>query len=79
MTSNPFKGWRVGRIPGKRVTATDEGVLLPLWLLYDGEHKADAAFRLSGTEAEHLHAELCFALGEVETATCRLARGGVIH
>lgn len=72
-TSNPAKGWRVDRIPGKRVTATDDGVRLPLWLLHDGEHKADTLFRLSPSEAEQLHAELCYALGEVEAPACRPA------
>lgn len=68
---NPAKGWRIDRIPGKRVTATEEGVRLPLWLLYDGEHKADTVIRLSPAEAEQLHAELCYALGEGEAPACR--------
>ncbi|MFI1487653.1 hypothetical protein [Streptomyces sp. NPDC020747] len=72
-TSNPARGWRIDRIPGKRVTATDEGVRLPLWLLYDGLHKADALFRLSRTEAEQLHAELCYVLDEGEAPACRPA------
>jgi hypothetical protein len=71
---NPARGWRVDRIPGKRVTATDDGVLLPLWLLYDGEHKADAAFRLTPSEAEQLHAELCYSLGDGESSACRRTR-----
>ncbi|NGO41933.1 hypothetical protein [Streptomyces ureilyticus] len=71
--SNPARGWRVDRIPGKRMTATDDGVLLPLWLLYDGKHKADAAFRLSLAEAEQLHAELCYSLGDGEAPACRPA------
>ncbi|PIM71043.1 hypothetical protein CTU88_21445 [Streptomyces sp. JV178] len=48
------------------MTATDDDVRLPLWLLYDGEHRADTVFRLSPAEAEQLHAELCYALGEGE-------------
>jgi hypothetical protein len=68
---NPAKGWRIDRIPGKRVTAADEGVRLPLWLLYDGEHKADALFRLSQAEAEQLHAELCYVLDGSEPPSCR--------
>ncbi|MHB9860010.1 hypothetical protein [Streptomyces sp. YIM S03343] len=70
-TENPAKGWRIDRVPGKRVTTTDEGVRLPLWLLYDGRHKADTVFRLSPAEAEQLHAELCYALGEGEPPACR--------
>lgn len=69
----PAKGWRIDRIPGKRVTATDDGVRLPLWLLYDGEHKADTLFHLSLFEAEQTHAELCCALGEGAAPACRPA------
>ncbi|MFJ5305698.1 hypothetical protein [Streptomyces sp. NPDC088350] len=70
---NIARGWRVDRIPAKCVTTTEEGVRLPLWLLYDGEHKADTVFRLSPSEAEQLHAELCYAFGEEETPACRPA------
>ncbi|KAA0917840.1 hypothetical protein [Streptomyces apricus] len=67
------KGWRIDRIPGKRVTAVHEGVRLPLWLLHDGKHKGDAQLRLSVVEAEQLHAELSYALDEDEAPVSRPA------
>ncbi|NGO70739.1 hypothetical protein [Streptomyces boncukensis] len=50
--------WRIDRIPSKRVSVTDDNrVRLPLWILRDGRHAADAPLTLSRVEAEHLHAE----------------------
>ncbi len=79
---NPARGWRLDRIPGKRVTqidGTDQGVSLPLWVVRDGEHKGDGQLRLSPVEAEQLHAELCYALGDSwtpgENPACRLGKG----
>jgi len=77
---NPPRGWRVHRIPGKRATPTDNGVLVPLWLVHDGLHKADADIHLSPDEAEQLHAELCYVLGDGEDPACRgnnTARAGL--
>ncbi|GAA3372758.1 hypothetical protein GCM10020367_29350 [Streptomyces sannanensis] len=70
------QGWRLDRIPGKRVRrlADDRGLALPLWIVCDGEHHADAHLRMSLTEAEQLHAELCLALGDDgprQTLACR--------
>ncbi|MFJ2262475.1 hypothetical protein ACIOKD_29860 [Streptomyces sp. NPDC087844] len=70
---DPAKGWRIDRIPGKRVTAVHEGVRLPLWLLHDGEHKGDALLRLSVVEAEQLHAELSYVLDQDAAPACRPA------
>jgi hypothetical protein len=35
--------------------------VLPLWLLRDGEYRADLSLTLSPAEAEMLHAQLCRA------------------
>ncbi|MFI7308261.1 hypothetical protein [Streptomyces hygroscopicus] len=78
----PARGWRLDRIPGKRVTQTGDlgrGVTLPLWVVRDGEHQGDGQLRLSPVEAEQLHAELCYALGDAWTPgdapPCRLGKG----
>jgi len=81
-TYNPTRGWRLDRIPGKRVTpigGTGQGVSVPLWVVRDGEHKGDGQLRLSAGEAEQLHAELCYALGDSWTPgdvpPCRAGKG----
>lgn len=65
---NPSHGWRLDRIPGKRVqqigNGAGEGVTLPLWVVRNGEHQGDSQLRLSLVEAEQLHAELCYVLGD---------------
>jgi hypothetical protein len=79
---NPARGWQLDRIPGKRVTQTsnaEQGVSLPLWVVRDGEHKGDGQLRLSPVEAEQLHAELCYVLGDRwtpgENPPCREGKG----
>jgi hypothetical protein len=74
---DPARGWRLDRIPGRRVRRLDEeaGVTLPLWIVRDGEHHADGSLRMSLVEAEQLHAELCLALGDdgpSKVPACRL-------
>lgn len=57
------RGWRIDRIAGRPVHRDDDGhYVLPLWLLRDGEHRADLPLNLSPAEAEILHAQLCRAL-----------------
>ncbi|MFD8163347.1 hypothetical protein [Streptomyces malaysiensis] len=79
---NPARGWRLDRIPGKRVTQNGDpgqGVTLPLWVVRDGEHQGDGQLHLSAVEAEQLHAELCYVLGDSwtpgENPACRLGKG----
>ncbi|MFD7922956.1 hypothetical protein ACFV3R_27520 [Streptomyces sp. NPDC059740] len=78
--ANPARGWRIDRIPGKRVSADESGLHLPLWLLHDGRHKADVTLRMSYAEAEHLHAELCYTLSSDQAMDCRpCGPGGYGH
>ncbi|MFE9662980.1 hypothetical protein [Streptomyces sp. NPDC005955] len=64
----PGVGWRVDRIPGKRVQKSegDDGTRyrLPLMVLRNGEHRGDAGLWMSPSEAEALHAELCHVLAD---------------
>jgi hypothetical protein len=60
-------GWRIGRVPGKRVRRDEDGrITVPLWLLYDGTYHSDLDLRLSPAEAESLHAQLAYALDGLE-------------
>lgn len=60
-------GWRVGRVPGKRVRRDGDGrVTVPLWLLCDGAYHSDLDLRLSPAEAEALHAQLTYVLDASE-------------
>jgi hypothetical protein len=64
------RGWRIDRIPGKAVRRDeDDGrITVPLWLLRNGEHRADLDLTLSPAEAEVLHAQLCYALAALPLA-----------
>lgn len=57
------RGWRIERVPGKPVLRGEEGrVVVPLWLVRNGEHHSDLGLALSPAEAELLHALLGRAL-----------------
>jgi hypothetical protein len=59
----------VNRVPSKPVRRHDDGTIaIDLWLCRDGVFDSDVALRLTPTEAEVLHAQLCYALDE-DTAT----------
>lgn len=63
MTAQRARGWRIDTIPGRPVRRDQAGRYeLPLWLLRDGEHRADLPLTLSPAEAEMLHAQICRAL-----------------
>lgn len=60
---------QVSRVPSKPVRRDEDGALvIDLWLRRDGTFETDLPLRLSSAEAEILHAQLCYALGD-ETAT----------
>jgi hypothetical protein len=60
---------QISRVPSKPVRRAEDGTLtIDLWLSRDGTFETDLALRLTGTEAEILHAQLCYALGD-ETAS----------
>lgn len=60
---------QISRVPGKPVRRAEDGTLtIDLWLTRDGTFETDLALRLTGAEAEILHAQLCYALDD-ETAS----------
>lgn len=64
------RGLRVNRVPGKPVQREADGrYALHLWLQQDGRFDGDLALRLTPSEAEILHAQLCFALGDAPVTT----------
>jgi hypothetical protein len=59
------RGFRVHRVPNKPVRRDEDGrYTIPLGLTYDGKFDGDVPLRLSPSEAESLHAQLCYALGD---------------
>lgn len=66
----PPHGLRINRTPTKPVRREPDGSLaVPLWLERHGRFHADLVLRLSTTEAEHLHAQLCRALDGAPVTT----------
>ncbi|MFC5719561.1 hypothetical protein ACFP1Z_05130 [Streptomyces gamaensis] len=63
-------GLRISRVPSKPVRReTEETLAIPLWLQRDGKFDGDVTLRLSLSEAELLHAQLCRALDGVPVTT----------
>lgn len=61
--------WRIDRIPGRRPHLRSDGRLaLPLWLVREGNHHADAELTMSPPEAERLLSELGDALAAAHAA-----------
>lgn len=61
---------RISRVPGKPVQREADGrYAVHLWLQQHGRFDGDCALRLSPAEAEVLHAQLCYALGDEPVAT----------
>lgn len=57
------RGWRIERIPGRPLHRGPDGrVILPLWLVKDGEHVTDGQLIMSSAEAESLCGTLCSTL-----------------
>jgi hypothetical protein len=64
MTANAPR-MQISRVPSKPVRRAEDGTLtIDLWLSRDGTFETDLALRLTGTEAEILHAQLCYALDD---------------
>ena len=62
-TSNELAGWRIDRVPAKKVRVEPDGhVTIPLWLQCDRQHHADLDLTLTSAEAETLYAQLGRAL-----------------
>jgi hypothetical protein len=56
---------QVSRVPSKPVRREEDGTLvIDLWLRRGGAFESDIALRLTGDEAEVLHAQLCYALDD---------------
>lgn len=63
----------ISRVPSKPVHREADGrFAIPLWLRQGGRFDGDLTLRLSPSEAELLHAQLCFALDDWPVP----ARGG---
>lgn len=56
---------RISRVPSKPVRRQKDGrYAIPLWLQQAGRFDGDVDLRLTPSEAELLHAQLCFALDD---------------
>ncbi len=56
---------QISRVPSKPVRRDEDGTLtIDLWLTKDGGFESDIPLRLTGAEAEVLHAQLCYALDD---------------
>lgn len=70
MSSTLPRGLRVHRVPGKPVQREDDGrYAIHLWLQQDGRFDGDLTLRMTPSEAELLHAQLCFALTDAPVTT----------
>jgi hypothetical protein len=57
--------FRISRVPGKPVHRQRDGrYALPLWLREGGRFSGDVTLHLTPSEAELLHAQLCYALDD---------------
>ncbi|MFB6943493.1 hypothetical protein ACFWGL_12365 [Streptomyces sp. NPDC060286] len=70
---NPAHGWRLDRIPGRRVQRVEDPkdgqtrYVLPLMILLNGTMRGESGIWMSGAELEALHAELCLILAGTNT------------
>lgn len=64
----PGVGWRLDRIPGRRVAAYEieeqSRYFFPLMVLLNGRLRGESGVWMSRAELEQLHAELCYILGD---------------
>lgn len=71
------KGWRIERIPGRPLRVDNGRLVLPLWLVKDGEHVSDVESRLSLAEAEQLYGDLGDTIQALRELSDRPAVEGV--